>query len=199
MEDYTWLKEAIERDFPIFYGQWQIEQKNQNRFLEKELIKYFSGKYPRCCGDFKIIKMENSTQGELNTRVPKLGETVIFFPNPDDDVARSNHAKVCVAIVTSPWSAVCANLKIVPDHGPMQDRGSVTHFSANPAGYHFMFQDEYEVYLKTQVKDYIAIKKQLLKEADDLILEAKEHLEKATKARVKAREKVTEAQNLKKP
>lgn len=42
MEDYTWLKEAIDRDFPIFYGQWQIEQENQNKFLERELIRYFS-------------------------------------------------------------------------------------------------------------------------------------------------------------
>lgn len=41
MEDYTWLKEQIDKDFPIFYGQWQIDQENQNRVLEKELIRYF--------------------------------------------------------------------------------------------------------------------------------------------------------------
>ncbi len=100
--------------------------------------------------------MENLTQ-EFSTRTPMLGEIVIFFPNPDDETARSNHAKVCVGIVTSPWSSVCVNIKIVPDHGAMQDRGSVTHFSANPAGYHFMFQDEYEAYLKLDTKDFSVI------------------------------------------
>lgn len=143
--------------------------------------------------------MENSNQTEYSTRVPKLGETVIFFPNPTDDAARSNNAQVCVAIVTRPWSSVCCNIKIVPDHGPMQDRGSVTHFSANPAGYHFMFQDEYEVYLKLEgEKDYIKIKKQLIAEANEHLLEAHEHLDRATAARKKAREKVNEAEALKK-
>jgi hypothetical protein len=42
MEDYTWLKEAIERDAPIFYGEWQIEQLAQNLLLEKEINRYFS-------------------------------------------------------------------------------------------------------------------------------------------------------------
>lgn len=143
--------------------------------------------------------MDNSNQSEFSTRMPKLGEIVIFFPNPEDETARSNHSEVCAAIVTRPWSSVCVNLKIVPDHGAMQDRGSVTHFSANPAGYHFMFQDEYEAYLKQGLKDYITIKKQLIKEADDYILEANEHLSKATAARKLARGKVDEAQKLKKP
>jgi hypothetical protein len=141
--------------------------------------------------------MENSTQNEFSTRMPKLGEVVIFFPNPDDDTARSNHNDVCAAIVTRPWSSVCVNLKIVPDHGAMQDRGSVTHFSANPAGYHFMFQDEYEAYLVKGVKDYLAIKRQLVEEADALLIEAKEHLEKCTETRVKAREKINQAKALK--
>lgn len=143
--------------------------------------------------------MENSNQTEFSTRVPKLGEQVIFFPNPDDSVARSNNAKVCVAFVTAPWSSIIVNLKIMPDHGPIQDRGSVSHFSANPAGYHFMFADEYEAYQKLEgEKNYLKIKKQLIAEADVHLLEAHEHLEKATAARIKARGKVTEAQNLKK-
>ena len=101
--------------------------------------------------------MENLNQNEYSTRTPKLGEIVIFFPNPDDSVAKSNHADVCPAIITRPWSSVCANVKIIPDHGPMQDRGSVTHFSANPAGYHFMFQDEYEAFLELKTKDFSKI------------------------------------------
>ena len=77
-------------------------------------------------------------------RMPKKGEIVIFTPNTDDSVARSNSAKECVAIITQVWSYGCVNIKIVPDHGPMQDRGSVTHKSLNPAGYHFEYQDEYD-------------------------------------------------------
>jgi hypothetical protein len=140
--------------------------------------------------------VENNSQA-FSERMPKLGETVIFFPNPDDSAARSNGADVCVALITRPWSSVCANIKIVPDHGPMQDRGSVTHFSANPAGYHFMFLDEYEVYQKLgYVKDFISIKKQLLKEADDLLNDAKRYLELATQARVEAKSKVSKAKDL---
>lgn len=89
--------------------------------------------------------METTNQPLLGTRMPKLGETVIFFPNPDDSVSRSNGAECIPAIITRPWSSVVANIKIIPDHGPMQDRGSVSHWSANPAGYHFIFQDEYEL------------------------------------------------------
>jgi hypothetical protein len=79
----------------------------------------------------------------FNERMPKIGETVLFTSNPDDTVAKSNHNDDPIpAIVTRVWSAVCVNLKIIPDHGPMQDRGSVTHHSANPAGYHFKFMNE---------------------------------------------------------
>lgn len=79
-----------------------------------------------------------------NERMPKVGETVLFTPNPDDNVAMSNGNSEgpIAAIVTRVWSSVCVNIKIIPDHGPMQDRGSVTHASANPAGYHFKFMDE---------------------------------------------------------
>lgn len=84
----------------------------------------------------------NPTKPKFNERMPKQGETVIFFPNPDDSVAKSNGATQCAAIVTQVWSSICVNLKIIPDNGPMQDRSSVTHFSANPVGYHFKFQDE---------------------------------------------------------
>lgn len=140
--------------------------------------------------------MENSNPNEYSTRMPKLGEQVIFFPNPDDTVARSNNAKVCVAFVTAPWSSIIVNLKIMPDHGPIQDRGSVSHFSANPAGYHFMFQDEYEAFLKVGYKDPKAIKRQLIDEADQYIIEANEHLKKATESRLKARECVNKVKDI---
>lgn len=140
--------------------------------------------------------MDNLTQ-EYSTRMPKLGETVIFFPNPDDPAARSNNADVCVAIITRPWSSVCCNLKIVPDHGPMQDRGSVTHFSANPAGYHFMFQDEYEAYLQKGIKDYLIIKRQLVEAAEQKIGEAKLFLDSAKSARKEARQIIDKAKDLK--
>lgn len=79
----------------------------------------------------------------LNERMPQVGETVIFTSNPDDTVARSNHNDDPIpAIVTRVWSSVCVNLKIIPDHGPMQDRGSVSHVSANPVGYNFRFMSE---------------------------------------------------------
>lgn len=79
----------------------------------------------------------------FNERMPKIGETVLFAPNPDDTVARSNGNDYFVAaVVTRVWSSVCVNLKIIPDHGPMQDRGSVSHFSANPANYNFRFMSE---------------------------------------------------------
>jgi hypothetical protein len=79
----------------------------------------------------------------MNTRMPLVGEIVLFTPNPDDSVAKSNHNDGPIAaLVTRVWSSVCVNIKIIPDHGPMQDRGSVTHKSANPAGYHFEFMPE---------------------------------------------------------
>jgi hypothetical protein len=79
----------------------------------------------------------------MNTRMPLVGEIVLFTPNPDDSVAKSNHNDGPIAaIVTRVCSSVCVNIKIIPDHGPMQDRGSVTHKSANPAGYHFEFMPE---------------------------------------------------------
>jgi hypothetical protein len=79
-----------------------------------------------------------------NERMPRIGETVLFTPNPDDTVAKSNHnnESPIAAIVTRVWSSVCVNLKIIPDCGPMQDRTSVTHASANSAGYHFKFMGE---------------------------------------------------------
>lgn len=81
-----------------------------------------------------------------NTRLPKVGEIVLFTPNPDDAVAQSNHNRdEIAAIVTRAWSATCVNIKIIPDCGPMQDRTSVVHYSANPAGYHFRFQDEEKI------------------------------------------------------
>lgn len=77
-------------------------------------------------------------------RTPKLGEIVLFSPNPDDSVSKSNSNDGPIpAIITRVWSAICVNIKIVPDCGPMQDRTSVCHQSANPAGYHFRFIEEH--------------------------------------------------------
>lgn len=91
---------------------------------------------------FKQELEKANGKAKFNERMPQVGEVVIFTPNPDDEIAKSNYAETCAAIVTRVWSSVCVNLKIIPDHGPMQDRGSVTHHSANPAGYHFRFHDE---------------------------------------------------------
>lgn len=85
---------------------------------------------------------ETNNKPQFNERMPKVGEIVIFYPNPDDSVSRSNSNDSCAAIVTRVWSSICVNIKVIPDHGPMQDRGSVTHHTANPAGYHFKFHDE---------------------------------------------------------
>lgn len=75
-------------------------------------------------------------------RNPKIGETVLFTPNPDDTIAKSNHNDNPIpAIITRIWGPICVNLKIIPDCGPMQDRTSVVHVSQNPAGYHFDYLD----------------------------------------------------------
>lgn len=79
-------------------------------------------------------------------RKPYVGETILFTANPDDTVAHSNHNKDEIpAIVTRVWSEMCINCKIIPDCGPMQDRTSVVHQSANPAGYHFRFIGEEKI------------------------------------------------------
>jgi hypothetical protein len=102
----------------------------------------------------ELLNPKESSVSTFNTRMPKIGEMVIFFPNPDDSVARSNNNECCPAIVTRAWSSVCVNLKIIPDHGPMQDRGSVSHHTANPAGYHFKFMNE--VYPETpHIRDVV--------------------------------------------
>jgi len=71
---------------------------------------------------------------------PYVGQIVQFMPNPTDEVAKSNHNTGYIpAIITRVWSEKTVNLKIIPDHGPMQDRGSVSHISNNPAGYHYIY------------------------------------------------------------
>ena len=75
-------------------------------------------------------------------RRPEIGEAVLFTSNPDDLVAKSNGNDGPIpAIVTRVWSDLCVNLKIIPDCGPIQDRTSVVHSSANPAGYHWDFKE----------------------------------------------------------
>jgi hypothetical protein len=76
-------------------------------------------------------------------RMPRVGEIVLFTPNPGDTTAKSNYNdSEIAAIVTRVWSHGCVNLKIIPDCGPMQDRTSVVHWSLNGAGYNFRFSDE---------------------------------------------------------
>ncbi len=71
-----------------------------------------------------------------------IGQMVQFMPNPDDAVGRSNNNTGYIpAIITRVHSPTMVNLKIIPDHGPVQDRGSVSHKSNNPNGYHFIFVD----------------------------------------------------------
>lgn len=76
-------------------------------------------------------------------KYPKVGDVVLFTPNSDDSIARSNsNPEPIAAIITRVWGPICCNLKIVPDHGAMQDRGSVCHKSQNPAGYNWQYADE---------------------------------------------------------
>lgn len=82
-----------------------------------------------------------------NTRMPQIGQSILFFPNPEDTHALSNGKRPgdpVAAIVTQVWSSVCVNLKVIPDHASMQDRGSVVHQTANPVGgYRWCFPEEY--------------------------------------------------------
>lgn len=94
---------------------------------------------PRIDVDTETVRFPNHLP-----RQPEIGDVVVFFPNPDDSVAKSNSAKVCPAFITRVWGpAGCCNLKLIPDHGPMQDRGSVSHKSGNIAGYSWCYKDEF--------------------------------------------------------
>jgi hypothetical protein len=70
----------------------------------------------------------------LTKRVPKIGDTVWYFPPAEDLVAKSNNNKgVVCAKVTRAWgtdATSALNIKIFPDHGPVQDRGSVASMYA---------------------------------------------------------------------
>lgn len=91
---------------------------------------------------------------DFSSRMPMVGEIILFTPNPDDIVSRSNgNDGPIAAIITRVWSSICVNIKVIPDHGPMQDRGSVVHHSANPAGYHFRFLEE--VYPKSKDANFV--------------------------------------------
>lgn len=66
----------------------------------------------------------------MNKRMPKVGETVIFFPSESDDEARNNGAQKVPAIVVQPWSETCVNLSVIPDCLPnLLSRTSVLHKS----------------------------------------------------------------------
>jgi hypothetical protein len=68
------------------------------------------------------------------TRVPKVGDTVWYYPPSEDLVGRSNNNRgVVAAKITRAWGDTrdtALNLKIFPDHGPVQDRGSVASMYA---------------------------------------------------------------------
>lgn len=62
------------------------------------------------------------------TKLPKVGDVVLFHPPGSDTVARSNsNDGPIAAIVTRVWNASTVNLKIVPDLGAVEDRSSVPH------------------------------------------------------------------------
>lgn len=89
--------------------------------------------------------LEGSYYPNVLFRKPVIGDVVVFFPNPDDAVGRGNTAKVCPAIITRIWGATgTCNLKLIPDHAPMQDRGSVSHKSGNISNYSWCFQEEFQ-------------------------------------------------------
>lgn len=80
-------------------------------------------------------------------KFPKVGDIVLFTPNPGDDTAASNNNPGPVAaIITRVWGPQMVNLKIIPDHGPMQDRSSVGHKSLYPnsdnVSYHWQYGNE---------------------------------------------------------
>jgi hypothetical protein len=62
-------------------------------------------------------------------RIPQIGDTVWYFPPAEDVVAKSNNNRgVITGTITRVWGQDCScavNMKIFPDHGPVQDRGSV--------------------------------------------------------------------------
>lgn len=83
-----------------------------------------------------------------NLRKPQVGDSILFFANSDDTIALSNGKKMgdpVAAIVTQVWGPVMINLKLIPDHAAMQDRGSVGHKSLMPGGggYYWLFPEEY--------------------------------------------------------
>jgi hypothetical protein len=85
---------------------------------------------------------------KYNERRPRVGQSILFFANSDDAIALSNGKKMgdpVAAIVTQVWSPITVNLKLIPDHAAMQDRGSVTHKSAmgEGGGYYWLFPEEY--------------------------------------------------------
>jgi hypothetical protein len=110
---------------------------------------------------------KNAHVDAQGNRLPYIGESVIFVPNPGDEVAKSNHNDDGVAaVVTRIWSYGCVNVKIFPDCGPVQDRTSVVHQSLNTAGYHFRYPNEDRIprqkpsEVNEEVKDASAFLKQ---------------------------------------
>lgn len=93
-----------------------------------------------------------------NERMPRVGESILFFANSDDSIALANGKKMgdpVAAIVTQAWSAITVNLKLIPDHAAMQDRGSVTHKTAMPGGggYYWLFPEEFYAAEERKVVD----------------------------------------------
>lgn len=82
------------------------------------------------------------------TKTPQVGQSILFFANSDDSIALSNGKRMgdpVAAIITQVWGPVMVNLKLIPDHAAMQDRGSVGHKSLMPGGggYYWMFPEEF--------------------------------------------------------
>lgn len=99
---------------------------------------------------------------------PYVGQIVQFMPNPTDEVAKSNQNTGYIpAIITRVWSEKTVNIKIIPDHGPMQDRGSVSHISNNPAGYHYIYITPETEIIGLDTEELVSFGNYLLSEARD--------------------------------
>lgn len=100
--------------------------------------------------------------------MPYVGQMVNFMPNPTDEVAASNgNSGYIAAIITRVWSEKVVNIKIIPDHGPMQDRGSVSHISINSAGYHFIYIEKKAADVELTTEELVSFGNYLLSEARD--------------------------------
>lgn len=75
----------------------------------------------------------------MKAKTVSVGQLVQFTPNENDAVAKSNgNTAPIAALVTRVWEdGSMVNLKIFPDCGPVEDRGSVPPKSKKVAAYFY--------------------------------------------------------------